>query len=334
MNRTTELLLLILLVAPTTLWMSLAGYYHSRHRGLRVAIALVPMAVVAIAVWRLPFVPWALATWLAMFVATLVWWFSRRPRADRDWADGMDVLPRVSIDGDLVRIEHFRHFEYDAAGQPLPHYEERTFDLARLRSVDFFLSHWTGPVMAHTLVSFGFVDGQYLAVSVEARRQRWQSYSPLWGLFRAYELMYVMGDERDIVRVRSNIRHERVYMYRVCLPVERVRVLFVDYLERAEAIARRPEWYNSITSNCTTNLFYHEHGLIRRRLRPGIFFNGLSARTLYKLGGLASELPFPELQARSAIHELALAAGDSADFSRQIRARMIDPPPAIEALTP
>jgi hypothetical protein len=333
MNRTTELLLLIFLVAPTTLWMSLAVYYHSPHRWLRVSIAMLPVTVVGSAVWLLPLVPWGIAIWLATLAATLVWWFSRQPRSDRDWAVGMDVLPRVSIDGNLVRIEHYRHFDYDAAGRPLPHYEERTFDLAKLQSVDFFLSHWTGPMMAHTLVSFGFDDGQYLAVSVEARRQRWQSYSPLWGLFRAYELMYVLGDERDIVRLRTNIRHERVYMYRVCLPVDRIRTLFVDYLKRAESVARRPEWYNSITSNCTTNLFYHEHGQIRRRLRPGIFFNGLSARTLYKLGGLASRLPFSELQARSAIQDLARAAGDSADFSRQIRARIVVPQPAIEELT-
>jgi hypothetical protein len=187
--------------------------------------------------------------------------------------------------------------------------------------------------MAHTLVSFGFEGEQYLAVSVEARRQKWQRYSPLWGLFRAYELIFVMGDERDIVRLRTNIRRERVYLYRVRLPLDRIQSLFVDYLERAEAVAKRPEWYNSITSNCTTNLFYHRHRQVRWRLRPGIFFNGLSAHTLYKLGGLARELPFRELQARSAIHDLALAAGDSADFSRQIRSRMIDPQPTIEALT-
>ena len=113
---------------------------------------------------------------------------------------------------------NFATFSYTAADKPIPRYEERTYDLAKLSSLDYFLSHWSGPVMAHTLVSFGFDDGQFLCVSVEARRQRWQSYSPLWGLFRSYQLMFVLGDERDIVRLRTNIRRDRVYMYRLRLP--------------------------------------------------------------------------------------------------------------------
>ena len=123
----------------------------------------------------LPLVPWALAVWLGLLVITIAWWFSLRPRSDRDWAAGMEVIPRAEIVGDTLHVRHFRNFSYTAAGEPIPRYEERTYDLARLSSLDYFLSHWSGPVMAHTLVSFGFDDGQFLCVSVEARRQRWQS---------------------------------------------------------------------------------------------------------------------------------------------------------------
>ena len=155
--------------------------------------------------------------------------------------------------------------------------------------------------------------------------QRWQSYSPLWGLFRSYQLMFVLGDERDIVRLRTNIRRERVYMYRLRLPPEHLRRLLLDYVSRVEMLATQPAWYNSVTSNCTTNLFYHGHATVPWWMKLGIFLNGFSARTMYRLGFLSDSLPFKELQARSDIRERALAAGDAADFSQQIRAEMVMP---------
>ena len=151
------------------------------------------------------------------------------------------MLPRAEITGDMLHVRHFRNFSYSASGEPVPRYEERTYDLAKLLSLDYFLAHWSGPVMAHTLVSFGFDDGQFLCVSVEARRQRWQSYSPLWGLFRSYQLFFVLGDERDIVRLRTNIRREQVYMYRVRLAPQQLRRLLLDYVRRIETLAVRPE---------------------------------------------------------------------------------------------
>ena len=238
---------------------------------------------------------------------------------------GWKCCPVPKSSGDTLRVRHFRNFSYTAAGEPIPRYEERTYDLAKLSSLDYFLSHWSGPVMAHTLVSFGFDDGQFLCVSVEARRQRWQSYSPLWGLFRSYELMFVLGDERDIVRLRTNIRRERVYMYRLRMPPQNLRRLLLDYVSRVEMLATQPAWYNSVTSNCTTNLFYHGHANVPWWMKPGIFLNGFSARTMYRLGFLSDSLPFKELQARCAIRERALAAGDAADFSQQIRAQIVMP---------
>jgi hypothetical protein len=172
-----------------------------------------------------------------------------------------------------------------------------------------------------------------LAVSVEARRRKWQRYSPLWGLFRSYELMFVIGDERDIVRVRTNVRGERVYLYRVRMPPRQMRLLLLDFLQRAESLATRPEWYNSVVSNCATNLFYHRNRQLRIRwwMKAAIFLNGLSARTLYRLGGLADGLHFKELQTRSEIHEHATAAADLAHFSQRIRAQLVEPRPWTEA---
>lgn len=314
-----------LVVVPTTIWIALAIHYHVCGLWLRWFTSFVPLVVVGASLAMLPLVPWALAVWSGLLVMTIVWWFSLRPKLDRDWAVGMEALPHAEIVGDTLCVRHFRNFSYTAAGEPIPRCEDRAYDLAKLSSLDYFLSHWSGPVMAHTLVSFGFDDGQFLCVSVEARRQRWQSYSPLRGLFRSYELMFVLGDERDIVRLRTNIRRERVYMYRLRMPPQNLRRLLLDYISRIEMLATQPAWYNSVTSNCTTNLFYRGHASVPWWMKLGIFLNGFSARTMYRLGFLSDSLPFKELQARCAIRERALAAGDAADFSQQIRAQMVVP---------
>jgi hypothetical protein len=314
-----------LVVVPTTIWVALAVYCHVRRPWLRWFVFFVPLIVVGASLALLPLMPWALTIWLALLVITITWWCSLRPRSDGDWAEGMEVLPRAEIAGDMLHVRHFRNFSYKASGEPVPRYEERTYDLAKLSSLDYFLAHWSGPAIAHTLVSFGFDDGQFLCVSVEARRQRWQSYSPLWGLFRSYQLMFVLGDERDIVGLRTNIRREQVYMYRVCLPPQDLRRRLVDYVRRIETLAVQPSWYNSVTSNCTTNLFYNRRANVPWWLKPHIFLNGLSARAMYRLSFLDNSLPYRELQARCAIRERALAAGDSADFSQQIRAQIVTP---------
>jgi hypothetical protein len=314
-----------LVVIPTTIWIALAIHCHVRRPWLRWFLSLVPFAVVGASLGVLSLVPWALAVWFGSLVLTFAWWFSLRPRSDRDWAEGMVVLPRAEIVGDTLIVRNFRNFSYTPGGEPIPRYEQRTYDLARLSTLDYFLAHWSGPVMAYTLATFGFDDGQFLCVSIEARRQRWQSYSPLWGLFRSYELMFVLGDERDIVRLRTNIRNEIVYMYRLRLPLQHLRRLLLYYVGQIETLASQPEWYNSVTSNCTTNLFYNRQANVPWWMRPDIFLNGLSARAMYRLGYLDDSLPYRELQARCAIRERALAAGDAADFSQQIRAQIVMP---------
>lgn len=309
------------LVISTSIWIALAVHYHFRSAWQRYLASLVPLVVVGTSLAFLPLVPWVLAVWAGLLVVALGWWFSLRPRADGDWAVGMTVLPRAEIIGNNLKVRNFRNFDYTAEGKVIQRYEERTYDLSKLISLDYFLTHWSGPMMAHTLVSFGFDDGQYLCVSVEARRERWQSYSPLWGIFRAYQLMFVLGDERDIVRVRTTIYKNRVFMYRLRLTPEHLCRLLLDYVARIETLAIQPAWYNSVSSNCTTSLFYRGqgHAKVPWSMKPGILLNGFSAHTLYRLGFISDVLPFKKLQARSNICERALASGDGDDYSQQIR---------------
>jgi hypothetical protein len=322
-----ERLFALVVVVPTTIWIALVIYCHVPRPRLQWLASLAPLVVVGLSLLLLPMQPWALAIWFALLLGTILWWLSLRPKSDRDWKTPMAVLPQLELDGDVLRVRQFRNFRYTPSGDPLPQYEDRTFDLTKLSSIDYFLAHWSGPVIAHTLVSFGFDDGQFLALSVEARLDRSQAYSPLRGVCRSYELIYVIGDERDIIQLRTNIRRERVYLYRVRMPREVVRQLLVYFLARAVELEKRPEWYNSITSNCTTNLFYRDRHRVPWWLMPYIFLNGLSARAMYLRGFLDNSLPYKELKSRSDIRERALAAGDTESFSQQIRTH-------VEALTP
>ena len=134
-------------VFPTTMWIALAIHYHVRGPRLRWFASLVPLVIVGVSLGLLPMRPWALAVWFGLLLVTILWWLSLRPKSDRDWKTGMDVLPHVELVGDVLRIRQFRNFRYMASGDPLPQYEERTFDLTKLSSLDYFLAHWSGPVI-------------------------------------------------------------------------------------------------------------------------------------------------------------------------------------------
>ncbi len=147
----------------------------------------------------LPMRPWVLAVWCGVLSVATLWWLSLRPKSDRDWKPGMGVLPHIEPAGDVLSSAISAISGNGASGEPLPQYEERTFDLTKLSTLDYFLAHWSGPAIGDTMVSFGFDDGQYLVVSVEARRRRGQPYSALRGLYKSYELIYIIGDEGDII---------------------------------------------------------------------------------------------------------------------------------------
>jgi hypothetical protein len=268
---------------------------------------------------------WALAVFAALCAIPMLLWVSIEPSNDRDWRAEVAVLPYATISGNQVTVHNIRNFDYRTETDHKIAYYDRSFDVSQLRSVDVVASYWMGPAIAHVFVSFGFVGDDYLAVSIEVRKPKGDDYSTLKGLFRQYELIYVVADERDVIRLRTNYRlnpPEQVYVYRSNLPTESAQRLFLRYMDRINALRGRPEFYNTLTSNCTTAIWMNDSA------DPGrvpfnwkIVASGYVPGYLYEEGHLENTgLSFAELQRRDHINARAQAADSSPDFSRLIRA--------------
>ena len=259
--------------------------------------------------------------------AVFTWWGSLTPSNTRDWQPDVARQPTVIFDGDLVTVKNVRNFRYRSETDYDERWEERHFDLAKLNGMDVFFSHWASPLIAHTIMSWSFSDGQHLAVSIETRKEKGEEYSAVAGFFRQYELIYVAADEADVVKLRTNFRGEEVYVYRLRRPLGRERALLVDYLEAMNAVAREPAWYNALTTNCTTTIrqrVMHAGGNLP--LSWKLLANGYLPELLYANGALDTRLPFPELKALSHINARARAASDADDFSAAIRVDLPMPP--------
>ena len=264
----------------------------------------------------------ALAVHALLFGLVLWRWLAIEPSNDRDWLPENARLARVSIAGDRITVRDIRNFDYRTETDYTPAWYDRTFDLRQLDAVDLVAVYWMGPAIAHVFLSFGFGD-EHLAVSIEARKRRGQGFSTLAGFFRQYELIYVVADERDVIRLRTNYRRdppEEVRVYRLFGAKDDLRRLFLDYMREVDALAERPEFYNSLTANCTNNIWLHS------RVNPGhlpwswkILASGYVPEYLYESGKLDTRVPFPELERRSVVNARAQAADQAADFSRRIR---------------
>jgi hypothetical protein len=270
--------------------------------------------------WRWP----AIGVFAVLCAGLAVLWSSLEPTNDRDWQQDLAVLAYATIDGDKVTVHNIRNFDYRSETDYTPAYYDKTFDVRELRSVDIVTSYWAGPAIAHVFVSFGFAGDDYLAVSIEVRKPKGESYSTLKGFFRQYELVYIVADERDAIRLRTNYRRdppEDVYIYRAKGSIEVGRQMFLEYMRRINALTTQPGFYNTLTTNCTTNIWTIAH------VNPGhvplswkILASGYVPEYLYEQGRLETMgLSFPELRERAHVNARAQAADKAADFSRRIR---------------
>jgi Domain of unknown function (DUF4105) len=312
---------LSMIVVAAVAWAAMALWFdgpQSRVIAGTMAAGLALVSIFLAAVIR-PLLRGLVVALLPVIVVAL-WWASTPPSNTRDWTPDVARTARASFDGSRVRIENVRNFNYRSESDYDQRWETRTYDLDRIRGVDLFLSFWGPTQIAHTIVSWDFDDGQHLAISIETRKQKGESYSAVRGFFRQYELYYVVADERDLVGLRTNYRSEQVYLYRVRIPASQARALLVDYLEEVNRLADHPQWYNALTQNCTTTIRGHAQNVgAGGRLDWRLLANGHLDQLLYERGQIDRDLPFADLRARSNITESAKAAGDSPDFSARIR---------------
>nr|WP_233410567.1 DUF4105 domain-containing protein [Rugamonas sp. CCM 8940] len=261
-----------------------------------------------------------LLPWLLAFALLLAWWSTIAPAQQRNWAADVDRMAGGRVDGGIVTLAQVRNFDWRSDADFTQRWEQRRYDLDRLRSVDVALSYWMGPAIAHTLVSFGFDDGRYLTFSIEIRKERGESFSALAGFFKRYETVLVAADERDILWVRTNVRGEDMYLYRLKMAPAAMRSLFLAYLDEGAQLRRAPRFYNTLTANCTTIVFE-----MARRIDPGLPFDwrllasGYLDRYLFDIGALAGSAEFARLRETAHITARARAADKSEDFSASIR---------------
>ena len=305
------------------IWATLAIYFANYRHPL--ARTLLPIIYVLVLILLVILVRRPILRLLAVFVAfilVILWWICIQPTGRGDYLPPVAVEVYPEFHGDLVTIHNLRNFDYRIRDDYDVRYEDRTYDLKRLKHVDFLINYWDGKRdTAHTALSFGFDDGQYVAVSVEIRGQKGDTYEFLRGLFKQFELFYVIGDERDVIRVRTNYQNEQVHLYRTnCTPVN-ARKLFVDFLKGADTLRAHPRFYDTLFANCTTTLIEHINRVLPTKV-PFLqrrMMNGYTDYAAYENGWLAGHDSFAELRSKSNINARALKADQDPDFSRKIR---------------
>lgn len=251
-------------------------------------------------------------------ILIMIWWFSIQPRQYREWKTEVALIPHAVIEGDMVTIHNVRNFDYRTETDFTPRYELRRVDLKNLRGMDVFINYWGSPYMAHPIVSFDFGRDGRICFSIETRPEKGEAYSALGGLYRQFELTYVVADERDVIRVRSNYRKgEDVYLYRLNAPLAKEG--FMEYIRTVNELHETPRWYNAITNNCTTAIRHQRAAKERAPWDWRMLVNGYGDELLYERKGIDTSMPFPELKKISHVNERAKAADQAADFSEKIR---------------
>jgi Domain of unknown function (DUF4105) len=260
--------------------------------------------------------------YLMVFAAFVILWLQIPASNNRDWQPEVSLAPYATLNGESITFHNVRNFNYRTETDFDPHWETRTYDLRKLDSVDLIAVYWAGKAIAHIMLSFGFAGQDYLAVSIETRKEKGESYSTLAGFCRQYELYYVVAAERDVIRVRSNYRQpqEDVYIYRVNGPRENLRRVFLDYVNSINDMRQRPRFYNTLTTNCTTSIWMHT------RMNPQspplswkLLLSGYLPDYLYELGRLDRTRTFADLEKISRVNARAHAADKDPAFSKRIR---------------
>lgn len=318
-------LILFVVTAPFWIWGVLSFLYGSLDRTSSLTLAAIYGLWHVSCFFRKRLISAVLGIVIAGLLPLFGFFFLMQPSHFRSWQPDVAELPYAVISNNVVTVHNVRNCLYTTASDYTARFETRTYDLNALRTLDVFLVDWGLHAIAHTMVSFGFADGQYLCFSVEARKKNGDTYSALRGFFRQYELIYIAGDERDLVRLRTNFRTNevtRLYPITKAKP-ELIKAMFTGYLMRINELHDRPEWYNALSENCMAGFV----DLLKREAIPGYthwhwssLLTGYAARHAYAIGALDQTLPFDTLQKQTVINAKAQHADNARDFSLRIRA--------------
>ena len=325
LSRIVGFALLLPAVCLGLLWSTLAIHFSNLPGPwLRSGLAVAWCGGVVLAFLLLPRRKHTLGFFTLGFVIIAGWWTTIRPTTVGEFPPETRRVAWAEFDGDQVTVHEVRNFDYRSESDFDVRYDDRIYDLEKIRSLDFGISYWDGLTeIAHTFLSFGFEGDEFLAVSVEVRKRKGEDFEILPGLFKQYTLIYVWGDERDIVRLRSNHREEEVFLYRTSCTPRDARLVFVSMLEATSAVRDEPIFYNTLTQNCTSTLVQHVNRVLpkkipwyKRRLR-----NGLGDRRAFDQGWIASDVSFDETRRRAHVNARARAADGDPAFSVRIRSR-------------
>ena len=314
---------LSLLILFASTWAGLALYYQ---------LPLdMPWRVVGILLWaglclftlvRL----WRRSIWQCLLIylvlhgALLVWWNSLTPSHNHQWEEDVAQMTSGSIEGDQVTLFNVRNFDWHSETEYTPRWETREYDLSKLTSVDMLTSHWGMDAIAHVLVSFGFDDGQFVTFSVEIRKKKGQQFSETAGFFKQYELSILATDERDAIGVRPNVRGEDTFLYRIDMPADIRKKLFLSYIEQANQLQKEPRFYNTVTTNCTTLVFgMMQHISGGLPLDARLLLTGYLPSYVQELNGLTDGFDLAQLRSAGRITERSKQAGQSSNYSKIIR---------------
>ena len=321
----------IVVIVPLTAWSALALWFRlpapeALRGAAAVLFAVLGLATIVALFMRRSRSLIALAVFAVAFGGLLAWWSTITPPLDGDWAPDVARQTTGSIEGDTLTLSDVREFDWRTDSDFTEKWSKRSYDLSKLKTLDLFLAYWAGPEMAHVIMSFGFEGGDYLAWSVEVRREKSGEFSPIADAFKSHTLVYLATTERDTVRLRTNVRGEDVRLYRLKTPPEQARALLREYVVESTELAERPKWYNSITANCAPVVFK----LVRAAgsglpLDWRLVVNGFLPGYLYDHGAVVTTMPLSELMERARVSPQAKAADRSPDFSRLIRVGVPSP---------
>jgi hypothetical protein len=295
--------------------------------GNKIAAAMVAVAFMVVLFFVRPF--WRkLGVFAVLFAGVLMWWLTIKPTQDSDWQPDVAQKAWANIQGDEVTLHNVRNCDYRTEADYTPHWETRTVRLSQITGIDLAVNYWGSPWIAHPIVSFQFADAPPLCFSIETRKKLGQTYSTIGGLYRQFELIYIVADERDVIRVRTNYRKsEDIYLYRTTISPVDARERFLEYIRSLNVLRDKARWYNAITTNCTTSIRTQHAATERMPWDWRILVNGKADELLYERGVLDHSVPFAQLKQRAYINARAQAANDAPDFSERIRTHLVGSPP-------